>query len=169
MTNDDYPTSGLVPRLTREFMGQVRAATDRLQDLARLSGGLPPAPGSLPLPGGLSAAQMATISESIVAQRRSIAALQDQLSAFDDQLEVLEQILAPLSQWSRAWADLEQRVLTLGRRPQPGAGAGGGAGAGAGGGAGAGAGGGAGAGPGSGAGAGPGAAGEAGDTGESIG
>lgn len=118
MTEDEYMTSGLVPRLTREFMGQVRAATDRLQDLARVTGGLPPAPGSLPLPGGLSAAQMASISESISGQRRSIAALQSQLSAFDDQLEMLEQILAPLAQWSRAWADLEQRMLNLGRRPQ---------------------------------------------------
>lgn len=118
MTDEDYTTSGFVPRLTREFMVQVRAATDRLQDLARFSGGLPPAPGSLPLPGGLSATQMASISESIAGQRRSIAALQAQLAAFDDQLEMLEQILAPLAQWSRGWADLEQRVLSLGRRPQ---------------------------------------------------
>ncbi|MBV9206059.1 MAG: hypothetical protein JO037_11785 [Actinobacteria bacterium] len=124
MTDYEYTPSGLVPRLTREFIGQVRAATDRLQDLTRLSGGLPPAPGSLPLPGGLSAAQMASISESIAAQRRSIAALQTQLTAFDDQLEMLEQILAPLAQWSRAWADLEQRVLNLGRRPQAEAGGG---------------------------------------------
>lgn len=123
MTDDEYTTTGLVPRLTREFMGQMRAAADRLQDLARLSGGLPPAPGSLPLPGGLSATQMAAISESIAAQRRSIAALQAQLMSFDEQLEVLEQILAPLGQWSRAWADLEQRVLHLGRRPQAEAGA----------------------------------------------
>jgi hypothetical protein len=31
---------------------------------------------------------------------------------------VLEQILGPLAQWSRAWADLEQRLLNMGRKPE---------------------------------------------------
>ena len=60
---------------------------------------------------------MASITDSIAAQRRSIAALQAQLSSFDEQLEVLEQILGPLAQWSRSWADLEQRLLNMGRKP----------------------------------------------------
>jgi len=111
-------TSGLVPRMFRDFMGQLRATTERLEDLTRFGGGLPPAPVSLPLPGGLSATQMASIADSIAAQRRSIAALQAQLSSFDEQLQVLEQILGPLAQWSRAWADLEQRLLNMGRRPE---------------------------------------------------
>jgi hypothetical protein len=118
MAEDENTTSGLVPRLVGELMGQLRAATGRLEDLTRFSGGLPPAPGSLPLPGGLSATQMNSITDSIAAQRHSIAALQVQLAAFDEQLEVLEQILGPLAQWSRSWADLEQRLLNMGRRPE---------------------------------------------------
>lgn len=118
MTEDENTTSGLVPRLVGELMGQLRAATGRLEDLTRFSGGLPPAPGSLPLPGGLSATQMNSITDSIAAQRRSIAALQSQLSSFDEQLDVLEQMLGPLAQWSRSWADLEQRLLHMGRRPE---------------------------------------------------
>ena len=118
MAEDEHTTSGLVPRLVGELMGQLRTATGRLEDLTRSSGGLPPAPGSLPLPGGLSATQMSSITDSITAQRRSIAALQAQLSSFDEQLEVLEQILGPLAQWSRAWADLEQRLLNMGRKPE---------------------------------------------------
>ena len=118
MAEDEHTTSGLVPRLVGELMGQLRTATGRLEDLTRFSGGLPPAPGSLPLPGGLSATQMSSIADSITAQRRSIAALQAQLSSFDEQLEVLQQILGPLAQWSRAWADLEQRLLNMGRKPE---------------------------------------------------
>jgi hypothetical protein len=118
MAENEHTTSGLVPRLVAELMGQLRTATGRLEDLTRFSGGLPPAPGSLPLPGGLSATQMSSIADSITAQRRSIAALQAQLSSFDEQLEVLEQILGPLAQWSRAWADLEQRLLNMGRKPE---------------------------------------------------
>ena len=115
---NENSTYGLVPRMFRDFMGQLRATTERLEDLTRLGGGLPPAPVSLPLPGGLSATQMASIADSIAAQRRSIAALQAQLSSFDEQLQVLEQILGPLAQWSRTWADLEQRMLNMGRTPE---------------------------------------------------
>jgi hypothetical protein len=117
MPEDEKSTSGLVPGLVQEFIGQLRATTERLQNLAGLSGGLSPAPGTLPLPGGLSAAQLTSIADSIAAQRRSIAALQAQLSSFDEQLSVLEQILGPLAEWSRTWADLEQRLLNMGRRP----------------------------------------------------
>ena len=117
MTEDESTAYDMVPRMVREFMSQLRATTGRLEDLARSSGGLPSAPGSLPLPGGLSAAQMTSITDSIAAQRRSIAALQTQLSSFDEQLSVLEQILGPLAQWSKAWADLEQRMLNMGRGP----------------------------------------------------
>ena len=61
---------------------------------------------------------MASITDSIAAQRRSIEALKAQLSSFDEQLEVLENILGPLAQWSRTWADLEQRFLNMGPRPE---------------------------------------------------
>jgi len=52
------------------------------------------------------------------AQRRSIEALKAELSSFDEQLAALEQILGPLAQWSTTWAELEQRLLNLGRSPQ---------------------------------------------------
>jgi hypothetical protein len=69
MADDEHSTPGSVPDLVQEFLGQLRAAA-----------GLPStSPGTLPLPGGLSAAQMASITDSIAAQRRSIEALQTQL------------------------------------------------------------------------------------------
>ena len=80
-------------------------------------------PGPFPppaLPGAISAAQMASITNSIAAQRRSIKALQAQLSSFDEQLAALESFLSPLAQWSRSWADLEQQFLNLGRKPEAG-------------------------------------------------
>ena len=110
--------SGVVPGLVQEFIGQLRAITERLEDLAGSTAGLPSAPGAFPLPGGLSAAQMTSIADSIAAQRRSIAALKAQLSSFDEQLAVLEQILGPLAEWSKTWADLEERLLRIGRRPE---------------------------------------------------
>jgi len=61
---------------------------------------------------------MTSIADSIAAQRRSIEALKAQLSSFDEQLAAMEQILGPLAEWSRTWADLEQRLLNLGRRPE---------------------------------------------------
>lgn len=77
-----------------------------------------PAPGAFLLPGALSAAQLGSIAGSVAAQRRSIEALKAQLSAFDEQLAVLEQILAPLADWSRTWAELEQRLLMTRRAPE---------------------------------------------------
>jgi hypothetical protein len=67
-----------------------------------------------------SAAQLASVADSIAAQRRSIEALKAQLSAFDEQLAALEQILGPLAQWSSKWAELEERLLNIGRGPQAG-------------------------------------------------
>jgi hypothetical protein len=74
-----------------------------MEDLGRSGGRLPAAPGAPALPGAFSAAQMASIAESIAAQRRSIEALKAQLSSYDEQLAVLEQILGPLAEWSRTW------------------------------------------------------------------
>jgi hypothetical protein len=118
MAEDEKSASGVVPRLVQEFTAQLGVITGRLEELARLGGGNPLTPGTLPLPGGLSAAQMTSIADSIAAQRRSIAALQAQLSSFDEQLAVLEQILDPLAEWSRTWAELERRLLNPGRRPE---------------------------------------------------
>jgi hypothetical protein len=115
MADDEQSTSGSFPALVQDFIGQLRAAAEK-------AGGSNPArqasPGTLPLPGGLSAAQMASITDSIAAQRRSIEALKTQLSAFDEQLAVLENLLGPLAQWSKTWADLEQQLLNMGSRPE---------------------------------------------------
>ena len=120
MSDDEHSTSGMVPRLVQEFIAQLRASTERLEDLARLGGRLPPTPGAYPLPGALSAAQTKALAESISAQRLSIKALKAQLSSFDEQLATLEQLLGPLAEWSRAWAGLEERLLNMGRKPESG-------------------------------------------------
>jgi hypothetical protein len=114
---DDEHAADAVPRLLQEYIGQLRAATERFQDFARAGQRLQPDPGTLKPPGALSAAQIAAIADSIAAQRRSIQALQTQLSAFDEQLAVLEQVLGPFAQWSKTWADLERRILDLGLWP----------------------------------------------------
>jgi hypothetical protein len=112
---------GMVPRLFQDFVNQLRTSTERLEDMAR--GRLPfpqvPFPQG-PLPGAFSAAQAKALADSIAAQRRSIEAMQAQLSAFDEQLAAFEQILGPLAEWSRAWAGLEERLLNMGRKPEPG-------------------------------------------------
>jgi len=115
MADAEHTTPGLVPGLVQEFIGQLRAATEKLEGLTGLSGHLPATPSVPPLPGALSAAQVSSIRDSIAAQRRSIEALQAQLSAFDEQLAVLEQVLGPIADWSRSWAELEARLLNLGR------------------------------------------------------
>jgi len=120
MTDDEQGIYGALARLVQEFAGQLREATERLQSLAGMGGHPPPAVGALPLPGALSAAQMTAIADSIAAQRRSIEALKAQLSSFDEQLAALEQILGPLAEWSRTWAEFEQRLLAMGRRPEAG-------------------------------------------------
>jgi hypothetical protein len=117
MTDAEHTTPGLVPGLVQEFIGQLRAATEKLEGLTGLSGRLPGAAGVPPLPGALSAAQVTSIRDSIAAQRGSIEALQAQLSAFDEQLAVLERVLGPIADWSRTWAELEGRLLNLGRDP----------------------------------------------------
>ena len=118
MADEEQGTSGALPRLVQEFTGQLWEATERLQALAGLGGHLPPTPGAFPLPGALSAAEITSITDSIAAQRRNIQALKAQLSSFDEQLAAFEQILGPLAEWSRTWAEFEQRLLNLGRRPK---------------------------------------------------
>jgi hypothetical protein len=125
MADDKQNTPGMVPGLVQEFAAQLRGITEGLEGMAGMAGirdRFPPAPGTFPLPGTLSAAQLASIADSIAAQRRSIEALKAQLSSFDEQLAVLEQVLGPLAQWSGKWAELEQRLLNLGRGPESGSG-----------------------------------------------
>jgi hypothetical protein len=123
MADEQQSASGMFPGFFQEFIGQLRATTERLEDLGRFGGRLPSAPGApvLPtLPGAFSAAQMTSITDSIAAQRRSIEALKTQLSSYDEQLAVLEQALGPFAEWSRTWAEFEQQVLNMGQKPASG-------------------------------------------------
>jgi hypothetical protein len=118
MADDEHAPSGPVPGLITEFLSQLRAATERLEGMAGIGEQRTAAPSGLVLPGTLSATQLRSIADNIAAQRRSIKALQTQLSSFDEQLAVLEQLLGPFTEWSRAWAELEQRWLSMSRRPR---------------------------------------------------
>jgi hypothetical protein len=122
MTDDEQSTPGMIPGLVQEFAAQLRGITEGLEGLASIRDRFPPAPGAFPLPATMSAAQLASIADSIAAQRRSIDALKAQLSSFDEQLAVLEQVLGPLAEWSGKWAELEQRLLNLGGRGPGGSG-----------------------------------------------
>ena len=114
MADDEQSTPGVVPGLVQELAAQLRGITEGLEGLASIRDRFPSAPGAFPLPGTLSAAQLASIADSIAAQRRSIEALKAQLSSFDEQLAVLEQVLGPLAQWSGKWAEVERRLLNPG-------------------------------------------------------
>ena len=117
MAEDEQSVPGTVSGLVQDFIAQLRAVTVGLQDLAGSGERRPLAPGAFPLPGALSAAQLTSIASSVTAQRRSIEALKAQLSSFDEQLAVLEQILGPLAEWSRTWAQVEDQLLTMRRGP----------------------------------------------------
>jgi hypothetical protein len=117
MADDEQGTTGMVSGVAQDFIAQLRAVTEGLEDLAGFGARRPLAPGTFPLPGALSAAQLTAISGSVAAQRRSIEALKAQLSSFDEQLAVLEQILSPLTEWSKTWAEVEERLLNPGRGP----------------------------------------------------
>jgi hypothetical protein len=116
MADDEQNTPDTAPGLAQGFIAQLRTITEGLEDLAGF--GERRVPGGFPLPGALSAAQLASVASSVAAQRRSIEALQAQLASFDEQLAVLEQILTPIAEWSRTWAGLEQRLLTVHHAPQ---------------------------------------------------
>ena len=73
----------------------------------------------LPHPGALSAAQLNLIASSVASQRQGIAATQAQLRVLDEQLAILEQILGPLAEWSKAWAQFEGLVRPERRDPGP--------------------------------------------------
>jgi hypothetical protein len=114
------PNPGLVGRSIEEFVGQLRAFTDRARGLAQ---GAVPARLGLPAlpspPGAMSAAQLRAVAQGVAAQRTQIAAMQAQLEAFDQQLAVFERILGPLVEWSSTWARLEEAVADVVRREPP--------------------------------------------------
>ena len=73
----------------------------------------------LPHPGALSAAQLNLIASSVASQRQGTAAMQAQLRVLDEQLAMLEQILGPLAEWSKTWAQFEGLVMPASRNPGP--------------------------------------------------
>ena len=70
MADDEQSTSGMVSDLVQDFIAQLRAVTEGLEDAAGSGARRPLAPGTFPLPGALSAAQLAAISGSVAAQHR---------------------------------------------------------------------------------------------------
>ena len=110
-----------------DFISQLRRMADQM-DVSKTLGmpvpTLPAMPGMTPLPmlpppGALSAAQLSAMTSAVAAQRSSAEGLQGQLRAFDEQLQVLEQILVPLAEWSRSWADMERRMMPPGTTDRP--------------------------------------------------
>ena len=118
MADDEQGAPGMVSGLTQMFVAQLRAVTEGLENLAGGGERLPAARSALLLPGALSAAQVTSIADSVAAQRRSIEALKAQLSAFDEQLALLERILDPFAEWIRTWADVEEQLAAMQRRPE---------------------------------------------------
>lgn len=120
---DEESGPGRIPGLIQDFVSQLRGMIAGLEDVAGRAEHLPQVPSlrslpgmkDVPLPGAMSAAQLSTVASTVAAQRRSIEALTAQLSAFDDQLAVLERLIGPLTEWSKTWAELEDRLMTLGR------------------------------------------------------
>jgi hypothetical protein len=58
MADDEQDTSGMVSGLVQDFIAQLRAVTEGLEDLSGFRARRPLAPGTFPLPGALSAAQL---------------------------------------------------------------------------------------------------------------
>src|ERR1022692_3402480 len=119
MADEEQGKSSLGSGLLQDFVAQLRGITEGLEGLAGFGDRLPSVPGGLPLPGALSAAQLTSVADAIAAQRQSIGALKAQLSSFDEQLAVLERVLGPLAEWSSKWAELEDRLLHVGRGRGP--------------------------------------------------
>ncbi|MGY1708686.1 hypothetical protein ACI8AC_04165 [Geodermatophilus sp. SYSU D00758] len=108
----ETPGGGRVSRSVEEFVGQLRAFTDRARGVA--TGAVPFSLPRLPSPpGALSAAQLRAIDSAVRGQRQQIAAMTAQLQAFDEQLAVFERILEPLVEWSSTWARLEESVADI--------------------------------------------------------
>lgn len=108
--------------LMQPWIAQLHTITEELAG-TRLSQSALPQPlrslQSLPLPGALSAAQLDSFARSVAAQRSSAAALQAQLALFDEQLATVQEMVAPLVEWSKAWAGFERAAMRpgTGRRP----------------------------------------------------
>ncbi len=115
---DGGETSSSIPNPFESLLAQMTGMTRQMANLSGLTSSTPAAqvPGaqalpSLARPADLSAGQLKAVASAVAAQRRSIEAMRAQLQAFDEQLEVLEKILAPMTEWTTAWADLEKKVM----------------------------------------------------------
>ena len=122
MTDEQHTAAGLAG-LIQLWTVQLRRITEGLTSMAGLSeSGLSQSVQSLqglPHPGALSAAQLGLIASSVTSQRQGIAAMQAQLKVLDEQLAMLEQILGPLTEWGKTWAQFEGLVLPARRGPGP--------------------------------------------------
>ena len=122
MTDEQHTAAGLAG-LIQLWTVQLRRITEGLTGIAGLSeSGLSQFVQSLqglPHPGALSAAQLSLIASSVTSQRQGIAAMQAQLKVLDEQLAMLEQILGPLTEWGKTWAQFEGLVLPARRGPGP--------------------------------------------------
>ena len=123
MTDPQNTPAGFA-RLIQLWTIQLRRITEGLTGMAGLSESVlsqsVPSPQGLPAhPGALSAAQLNLIASSVASQRQGVAAMQAQLRVLDEQPAMLEQILGPLAEWSKAWAQFEGLVLPARRDPGP--------------------------------------------------
>jgi len=122
MTDEQHTPAGFAG-LIQLWSVQLRRIAEGLTGMAGLSeSGLSQSVQSLqglPHPGALSAAQLNLIASRVASQRQGIAAMQAQLRVLDEQLAMLEQILGPLTEWGKTWAQFEGLVLPAHRGPGP--------------------------------------------------
>jgi hypothetical protein len=65
---------------------------------------------TVPMPGGLAAGQISAIAGAIRAQRSGIATMRANLDAYEQQLAVMEQLMEPLEEMTKSWAQAEKRI-----------------------------------------------------------
>ncbi len=122
MTNPQNTPAGFA-RLIQLWTIQLRRITGGLTGMTGLSESVlaqsVQSLQGLPHPGALSAAQLNLIASSVASQRQGIAAMQAQLRVLDEQLAMLEEILGPLAEWSKTWAQFEGLVMPARRNPEP--------------------------------------------------
>ncbi len=122
MTDPQNTPAGFA-RLIQLWTMQLRRITEGLAGMTGLSESVlsqsVQSLQDLPHPGALSAAQLNLIASSVASQRQGIAATQAQLRVLDEQLAMLEQILGPLAEWSKTWAQFEGLVMPAHRNPGP--------------------------------------------------
>ena len=122
MTDPQNTPAGFA-RLIQLWTIQLRSLTEGLAGMAGLSQSVLSQSvlslQGLPHPGALSAAQLNLPASSVASQRQGIAAMQAQLRVLDEQLAMLEQILGPLAEWGKTWAQFEGLVVNTRRSPAP--------------------------------------------------